>query len=106
TVKLGRQQIQYHGDHQEQEFSVTLAETGEDSMTGGRLKRVIRHLDDDHFMLTYGDGIADVDIHRLAAFHKAHGKLATVTVVHPVSRFGVVHIGADAHVDAFAEKPQ
>jgi glucose-1-phosphate cytidylyltransferase len=106
TVKLGRQQIQYHGDHQEQDFSVTLAETGEDSMTGGRLKRVARYLDDDHFMLAYGDGIADVDLNKLVEFHRAHGKLATVTVVHPVSRFGVVHVGTNAHVNAFAEKPQ
>ncbi len=106
TINLGRQEIQYHGAHQEEDFSVTLAETGEDTQTGGRLRRVARHLNDDLFLLTYGDGLADVDINKLVAFHRAHGKLATVTVVRPVSRFGVVHIGSANQVDAFAEKPQ
>jgi glucose-1-phosphate cytidylyltransferase len=106
TINLGRQEIEYHGAHQEEDFSVTLAETGEETMTGGRLKRVARHLNDDLFLLTYGDGLADVDLNKLVAFHRSHGKLATVTVVRPVSRFGVVHIGATASVEAFAEKPQ
>ena len=106
TINLGRQEIQYHGTHREEDFSVTLAETGEDTQTGGRLRRVARHLNDDLFLLTYGDGLADVDVNKLVAFHRAHGKLATVTVVRPVSRFGVVHIGNASQVDAFAEKPQ
>jgi glucose-1-phosphate cytidylyltransferase len=106
TINLGRQEIEYHGAHQEEDFSVTLAETGEETMTGGRLKRVGRHLNDDLFLLTYGDGLSDVDLTKLVAFHRSHGKLATVTVVRPVSRFGVVHIGTTAHVEAFAEKPQ
>jgi glucose-1-phosphate cytidylyltransferase len=105
TVKLGRQQVQYHGNHDEQNFSVTLAETGENTMTGGRLKRVGRYLDDDLFLLTYGDGVADVDIHKSIEFHRAHGKLATLSVVRPVSRFGVVHEGQGGIVSAFAEKP-
>ena len=107
TINLGRREIQYHDNHREEDFSVTLAETGEDTMTGGRLKRVARYLnDDDLFLLTYGDGLSDVDLNKLVGFHRAHGKLATVTVVRPVSRFGVVHVAADGHVDAFAEKPQ
>jgi glucose-1-phosphate cytidylyltransferase len=106
TINLGRQEIQYHGAHQEEDFSVTLAETGEDTQTGGRLRRVTRHLNDDLFLLTYGDGLSDVDVNKLVAFHRAHGKLATVTVVRPVSRFGVVHVGSENQVDAFAEKPQ
>ena len=89
TINLGRKEIEYHGAHQEEDFSVTLAETGEETMTGGRLKRVAKHLNDDLFMLTYGDGISDVDLRKLLAFHRAHGKLATVTVVRPMSRFGV-----------------
>jgi glucose-1-phosphate cytidylyltransferase len=106
TINLGRQEIEYHGAHQEEDFSVTLAETGEDTMTGGRLKRVARHLNDDLFLLTYGDGLSDVDLSKLVQFHRSHGKLATVTVVRPVSRFGVVHIGTTDYVEAFAEKPQ
>jgi glucose-1-phosphate cytidylyltransferase len=106
TINLGRQEIEYHGAHQEEDFSVTLAETGEDTMTGGRLKRVGRHIKEELFLLTYGDGLSDVDLSKLVAFHRAHGKLATVTVVRPVSRFGVVHIGNNGSVEAFAEKPQ
>ncbi|HML18810.1 MAG TPA: glucose-1-phosphate cytidylyltransferase [Bryobacteraceae bacterium] len=110
TINLGRQAIEYHGNHCEEDFSVTLAETGENTMTGGRLKRAARYLSsgssNDLFLLTYGDGIADVDIARLVEFHRSHGKLATVTVVRPVSRFGVVHIGGNNRVEAFAEKPQ
>ena len=106
TINLGREEIEYHGDQHEENFVVTLAETGETSMTGGRLKRVSRYLTDDLFLLTYGDGLADVDLNKLVAFHRSHGKLATVTVVRPVSRFGVVHVGEASHVEAFAEKPQ
>jgi len=106
TVNLGRQEIQYHDNHGEEEFSVTLAETGQESMTGGRLKRVQRYLNDDLFLLTYGDGLSDVDLNKLVAFHRSHGKLATVTVVRPVSRFGVVHVGGGGKVEGFAEKPQ
>lgn len=106
TINLSRQAIEYHGSHNEEDFSVTLAETGENTMTGGRLRRAAKYLNDDLFLLTYGDGIADVDINKLVEFHRAHGKLATVTVVRPVSRFGVVHIGENSRVEAFAEKPQ
>lgn len=106
TINLGRQEIEYHGNHGEEDFSVTLAETGENTMTGGRLKRAARYLTGDLFLLTYGDGLADVDISKLLAFHRSHGRLATVTVVRPVSRFGVVHIGAGQRVESFAEKPQ
>ena len=79
------------GAHQEQDFTVTLADTGLETMTGGRLQRVARYLaDDDTFLLTYGDGLSDVNIHCLLEFHKRHGKLATVTSVPPISRFGVL----------------
>jgi len=106
TVQLGQPKVEFHGGHEEENFSVTLAETGEASMTGGRLKRVAKYLDDDHFMLTYGDGIADVDIRRLTEFHKSHGRLATMTTVRATSRFGVVNIANGGRVDAFAEKPK
>jgi glucose-1-phosphate cytidylyltransferase len=106
TICLGRQNaIHFHGEHAEQDFRVCLAETGQETMTGGRLNRVARYLDADTFMLTYGDGLADVDISALIEFHRAHGKLATVTTVRPVSRFGILDIESDGHVSHFAEKP-
>ncbi len=106
TINLGSREIQHHGNHHEEEFMVTLAETGESTLTGGRLKRIGRYLKDDLFLLTYGDGLVDLDIDQLVEFHKAHGKVATVTVVRPASRYGVVQVGAQGRVDAFAEKPQ
>src|ERR1051326_1673619 len=84
TICLGQKsQIQYVGIHQEQNFRVTLADTGLETMTGGRLKRAGKYLDDDTFMLTYGDGLADLNVQSLLAFHKSHGRLATVTSVAP-----------------------
>jgi glucose-1-phosphate cytidylyltransferase len=107
TICLGRKDaIRFHDEHAEQDFQVCLAETGQETMTGGRLKRVTRYLDSDTFMLTYGDGLANVDISALLAFHRAHGKLATLTTVRPVSRFGVVDIESGGRVAHFAEKPQ
>jgi glucose-1-phosphate cytidylyltransferase len=107
TVCLGnKSQIHYHGAHQEQDFRVTLAETGHESMTGGRLRRVRKYLNDETFMLTYGDGVSDLNIAELAAFHKFHGGLATVTTVRPVSRFGLVSLDPGSRVVDFAEKPR
>lgn len=107
TVSLGsRQAVQYHDVHGEQDFRVTLAETGRDTMTGGRLARVRRYLDGDTFMATYGDGLADVDLAALLEFHHAHRRLATVTAVAPISRFGLLDLHADGRVSRFAEKPR
>jgi glucose-1-phosphate cytidylyltransferase len=107
TICLGqKQQIQYNGHHEEQDFRVTLADTGLDSMTGGRIKRVEKYLDGDTFMVSYGDGVSDVNIRRLLEFHKGHGKLATVTTVHPISRFGTVTVDDTGAVKQFTEKPQ
>lgn len=106
TISLGRDSsIEYHDAHSEGNFLVTLAETGLDTMTGGRLKRAARYLGNDTFCLTYGDGLSDVDLTRLAEFHKSHGKLATVTTVKNISRFGTVRLGEDGTVEHFAEKP-
>jgi glucose-1-phosphate cytidylyltransferase len=85
-------------------WKVTLIETGPDTMTGGRLKRVRQHVGNDTFCMTYGDGLADIDIGRLLAFHKAHGRAATVTAVRPPGRFGVLDIAGDS-VQGFREKP-
>lgn len=112
TLQLGRHSswqtsaIEFHGAHQEQEYSVTLAETGLQTQTGGRVLRGSRYIDDDLFMLTYGDGVADIDISKLVDFHRSHGKLATVTVMRPISRFGVLELASDGQVSHFAEKPQ
>ena len=87
-------------------WRVTLVDTGEDSMTGGRLKRVAEYLQNDEaFCFTYGDGVADVDVAASIAFHKAHGKLATVTAVLPPGRFGALTRDGDA-VLGFTEKPR
>ncbi len=86
-------------------WKVTLVNTGLDTMTGGRLKRVKEYLQNDTFMLTYGDGVSDVNITELLAYHKTHGKLATVTAVQPGGRYGVLGINEDATVLEFVEKP-
>jgi glucose-1-phosphate cytidylyltransferase len=107
TICLGRQsQIRYNGVHSEQGFQVTLAETGLETMTGGRLQRVQKYVDGDTFMLTYGDGVADIDLKHLLEFHQAHGKLVTVTTVTPTSRFGIVEMHGDGQVLRFLEKPR
>ncbi len=107
TLTLGRgQALQLHG-HNEESFAVTLADTGLSTMTGGRVRRAARYLqDDDLFMLTYGDGVANVDLNRLVDFHKRHGRLATVTVNRPTSRFGILDVADSGVVTQFAEKPQ
>lgn len=106
TISLGKEnRISYHGGHGEQGFQVTLAETGAETMTGGRLRRVARYLDTDTFMVTYGDGLADVNITELVAFHRSHGRLATVTAVRPISRFGVLGLGENGLVELWQEKP-
>jgi glucose-1-phosphate cytidylyltransferase len=107
SICLGeKSQIRYHGAHHEQGFSVTLADTGNDSMTGGRIARIQKYIPDDTFLLTYGDGVSDVDIGRLVEFHKAHGKIATVTTVAPTSRFGIIDMASGDRVNAFNEKPK
>jgi glucose-1-phosphate cytidylyltransferase len=87
-------------------WRVTLIDTGEDTMTGGRLRRVAEHLrGEESFCFTYGDGVADVDVTRLIAFHRQHGRLATVTAVQPAGRYGALLI-EDSAVRAFIEKPR
>jgi len=86
-------------------WRVTLVETGDGTMTGGRLKRVLPYVGDQTFCVTYGDGVADVDIGALVAHHREHGRLATVTAVQPPGRFGALEVDGD-RVDSFAEKPR
>lgn len=104
TIDLAKGAIEYHATNHEP-WRVTLVETGEQTMTGGRLKRVGRYLDPgEPFFLTYGDGLSDVDLTKLAAFHRQHGREATVTAVAPPGRFGALEIEA-GRVRRFSEKP-
>lgn len=106
TVELGRnRKVELHRDqHPEDGWRVTLADTGELALTGARVKKVARYLDGDRFMLTYGDGVCDVDLTKLLAFHRSHGKIGTVTGVHPSARFGELELQKD-RVTGFSEKP-
>lgn len=105
TVSLGSWKVEVHGSHDESGWRVTLAETGEKTMTGGRIKRIGKYLGGSTFMVTYGDGVSDTDIESLVAFHRRQGKLATVTAVRPASRYGELAI-EDGRVTLFREKPQ
>ena len=87
------------------DWRVTLVHTGLESMTGGRVKRLQRFIGNETFMLTYGDGVADIDLERLLAFHRSHGKMVSVTAVHPGARFGELQINGE-QVWSFQEKPQ
>jgi glucose-1-phosphate cytidylyltransferase len=106
TVELGaKPRTTFHSANGNEDWTVTLADTGLKTMTGSRLKRVAKYLDDSPFMLTYGDGLCDVDLKALLKSHKKSGKLATVSAVHPAGRFGEIEIDG-GRVTSFAEKPQ
>lgn len=85
-------------------WKVTVVDTGLDTMTGGRIKRIQRYVGDNPFMMTYGDGVCDVDIRKLLEFHKSHGKIATLTAVMQEQQKGVLNIGGDNAVRSFREK--
>ena len=107
TVAVGRQrQVWYHNNLENFDFEVTLADTGLEANTGERVKAIERYVQGDTFMVTYGDGLANVDVRALMAFHQSHGKVATVTTVQPESRFGITMIDGQSRVTAFAEKPK
>jgi len=106
TLELGHgQRIEYHADHAESDWRVTLADTGVNVQKGARIKKVEPYIQTDRFFATYGDGVANIDIHSLLAFHRRHGRLATVTGVRPFSQFGVMETDGD-FVTGFREKPQ
>lgn len=106
-IELGKpDQIEYLRANDEGAWSVTCVDTGLDSLTGTRVRRASRHLEDGPVMVTYGDSIGAVDIARLLAFHRAHGKLATVTSVRPPGRFGELVLDPTGRVVRFEEKPQ
>jgi glucose-1-phosphate cytidylyltransferase len=103
TFDLAAGSMQVHQSSAEP-WKVTLVDTGENTMTGGRLKRVRDRLDGETFCFTYGDGVSNVDLKALVAFHKAHGRKATLTAVQPPGRFGAIDLRGDA-VTSFHEKP-
>jgi glucose-1-phosphate cytidylyltransferase len=105
TVDLNNNQVEVHQTNSEN-FKVTLVDTGLNTMTGGRLQKVKNYIgEDENFMLTYGDGVSDVNISELADFHKKHNKIATVTTIQPAGKFGVLNAMEDGTVDEFVEKP-
>ena len=108
TVVLGdRGSIRFHGRHEATDWRVTVADTGEHAMTGARVRKIEKYTgSDEQFMLTYGDGVGDIALDRLLAYHMAHGKILTVTGVRPAGRFGEVMADAKGLVVEFNEKPQ
>jgi glucose-1-phosphate cytidylyltransferase len=104
TFDISRNQMEVHEQHAEP-WRVTLVDTGEATMTGGRLRRVRRYLGDGTFCLTYGDGLSDIDLRALVAFHRGHGRAATISAVQAPGRFGALETDGDA-VTGFREKPR
>ena len=106
TVDLGKTGIvDFHDLHGEQNWRVTVADTGATTNTGGRLKAVEKYLEGEDFLCTYGDGLANVDLSALRQFHERHGRLATITIARPSSRFGLVETDPKGLVTSFREKP-
>jgi glucose-1-phosphate cytidylyltransferase len=107
SLRLGRKpDLKFHNHHGEEDWCVTLADTGEETMTAGRIRRIKSYIGDDpEFFLTYGDGVGNIDITASLAFHRKHGKKLTVTAVRPPGRFGEMGVGKDNRVLEFNEKP-
>jgi glucose-1-phosphate cytidylyltransferase len=108
TLRLGRDpKAEFHNNHDEEDWTVTLADTGENSMTAFRIKQIERYIGkDENFLLTYGDGVGDVDINKSIQTHKKGGKTCTLTAVHPPGRFGELALTPDSTIKSFNEKPQ
>jgi glucose-1-phosphate cytidylyltransferase len=107
TVSLGsKNELNFHSDHEESNWSVTVAETGATTNTGGRVLGIEKYVSGEKFLCTYGDGLSDVNINELEKFHDLQNRIATVTAVRPLSRFGVLELGASDNVTSFKEKPQ
>ena len=107
TVSLKQGVVKPHGNGNgdSEDWTIDLVDTGHDTATGGRIKRLAPYLGDATFMLTWGDGVADIDLNDLLAFHRSHGRLATMTTVRPPARFGHIELDGD-QVTEFSEKPQ
>src|SRR5690606_34196033 len=105
TVDLSNNSLEVHNNNAEP-FKVSLIDTGLDTMTAGRLKRVLPYIGNEPFMLTYGDGVCNVNIGELVEFHKKHGKICTMTAIQATSRFGIIKMEEDGTIDSFEEKPE
>ena len=97
---------EYFANNNENNWDITFLDTGQKTDTGGRIKRAAQHIDNQTFMLTYGDGLADINLIQLLSFHQKHGGLATMTSVQLASRFGILEIGNEERVTQFKEKPK
>ena len=107
TVQLGSNKLATHHQREvEESWTVTLANTGALTMTGGRILNIREHVKGERFLCTYGDGLANIDLQELIKFHVSHGKIAPVTATKPVSRFGTLEIDSNQKVSKFSEKPQ
>lgn len=104
TIDMASGGTQWHTPSQ-LDWRVTLVDTGLETMTGGRIKRLEKYLNQEPFMLTYGDGVSDIDVNTLLKFHQSHGKMVTISTVHPGARFGELHLN-EINVLSFKEKPQ
>ncbi len=105
TVDLSNNQVEVHQTNAEN-IKVTLVDTGLETMTAGRLKRVQKYIGNEEFMLTYGDGVCDINMDEQMAFHKSHNRLATMSIVQPGSRFGIIDLDDNDMVNQFIEKPK
>jgi glucose-1-phosphate cytidylyltransferase len=105
TIDLVKNKIEVH-DSKVEPWKITLVNTGNNTMTGGRIKRIKNYVNDETFMLTYGDGLGDINIKKLLEFHKRHNKNATLTSVQPLGRFGALDISKEGNVLNFHEKPK
>lgn len=105
TIELEKNKVDVHFSNSES-FKVTLVDTGLMTNTAGRIKKIKKYINDETFMLTYGDGVSDVNINELVSFHKSHGKLATLTSIQTPGRFGNIEMADDGSVEYFVEKPQ
>jgi glucose-1-phosphate cytidylyltransferase len=105
TVNLANNTLKVHGS-QAEPWTITMVDTGNETMTGGRIKRIQKYVQNEPFLLTYGDGVSDVNITALVDFHKRNGKYCTVTSVQPSGRFGALNIGKNDEVISFMEKPR
>ena len=105
TIELGNNHLDIHFSNAES-FKVTLIDTGLETKTAGRLKRIQKYIGNEDFLLTYGDGVADIDLNLLIAHHKQHGKIATVTAIQPEARFGGMELSESGLISSFREKPK
>ncbi len=105
TIELERNKVDVHFSNSES-FKVTLVDTGLTTNTAGRIQKIKKYVDGETFMLTYGDGVADINIEELVKFHKSHGKLATLTSIQTPGRFGNIEMDEEGGVEHFVEKPQ